>query len=353
MKFGIYDPYLDDIGGGEKYMMTIAECLSVNHDVDVFWDNPEDLNKINLRFGIDISRIKTAKNIFKLGFIEKQKFSRKYDCIIVLSDGSIPVLASKKTYLHIQQPLLHVGLSIKDKLKLKKINKVFCNSIFTKEFIDEKFGVKSELLYPPVNVYGMGKNKENIIMHVGRFRVVQVNSSDYKKQNVMITAFKEMVDKGLKGWKFIVAVSLENEDNPEFLKMKANAKGYPIEFLINSSNKKLWEVGKKAKIYWHASGYGENLVSNPELAEHFGISTVEAMGVGAVPVVINAGGQKEIVESGIDGYLWNTLDELKDYTLELIENKKLIEEMSTKAFEKSKKFDKENFKINLFRILNV
>lgn len=353
MKFGIYDPYLNDIGGGEKYMMTIAECLSENNDVDIFWDNPEDLNKINQRFGIKIDKIKTVKNIFNRGFVDKQKASRNYDCIIVLSDGSIPVLASKKTFLHIQQPLPNIKVSIKEKLKLKKINKVFCNSLFTKEFVDQKFGIKSELLYPPVNVYGIGKEKENIIMHVGRFRVVQVNATDYKKQNVMVSAFKEMVDGGLKGWKFVIAVSLDNIEDPLFLDMKKNAKGYPIEFMVNTSNKKLWEVGSKAKIYWHASGYGENLISNPELAEHFGISTVEAMGVGTVPVVINAGGQKEIVESGVDGFLWNTLEELKDYTIKLIEDKKMLEEMSEKAFKKAEKFDKENFKVNLFKILNV
>ena len=39
MKIGVYDPYLDDVGGGEKYMLTTAECLSNDHDVTIFWDN--------------------------------------------------------------------------------------------------------------------------------------------------------------------------------------------------------------------------------------------------------------------------------------------------------------------------
>ena len=36
MKIGIFDPYLDDLGGGEKYMMKIAQCLGKNHDVSIF-----------------------------------------------------------------------------------------------------------------------------------------------------------------------------------------------------------------------------------------------------------------------------------------------------------------------------
>ena len=121
----------------------------------------------------------------------------------------------------------------------------------------------------------------------------------------MINAFKEMVTKGLKDWKFVLAVSVQKKDETEFEVMQKAAKGFPIEFLVNKSNDELWDIYSKAKIYWHASGFGEDLEKNPEYAEHFGISTVEAMGAGAVPVVINAGGQTEIVADGENGFLWN------------------------------------------------
>ena len=64
MNIGIYDPYLDDLGGGEKYMITLAECLSQNNSVTVFWDKPEDLKKVAERFSLDVSRIKVKDNIF-------------------------------------------------------------------------------------------------------------------------------------------------------------------------------------------------------------------------------------------------------------------------------------------------
>ena len=94
MKIGIFDPYLDDNGGGERYMMTIASCLARNNHVDIFWDNPSDVKNIEERFHLDFSKIKIVKNIFNYSFLEKQKVSRKYDLIIVLSDGSIPVLST-------------------------------------------------------------------------------------------------------------------------------------------------------------------------------------------------------------------------------------------------------------------
>src|SRR3972149_7331187 len=223
MKIGIYDPYLDDTGGGERYITTIAKCLSQENSVDIFWDQSGDLKKIEERFSLDLSKVKLAENIFSLPFREKLAKSRKYDVIIVLSDGSIPFLFSKKLFLHIQQPITEKSISVKDKLKLRRVNKIFVNSAFTKNFVDKTYGVDSWLLYPPVSIKGNTVKKENIILHVGRFRVLNVKSDDYKKQNVMISVFKKMVDGGLKNWKFVLAVSLPNIDDPKFILMKNSA----------------------------------------------------------------------------------------------------------------------------------
>lgn len=352
MKIGIFDPYLNDLGGGERYMMTIAKCLSEKHQVEVFWDNKKDLQDIQERFDLDLSNINLGENIFTLPLREKLVRSKNYDTIIVLSDGSIPIFLSKKLFLHIQQPL-SIKISLKDKLKLKKVNGIFCNSEFTRKSIEKAFNAKCDLLYPPVSIVGNQSKKENIIFHVGRFRILNVKTEDYKKQQVMIDTFKRLVDKGLSSWKFVLAVSLPNINDEKFEKMKKSATGYPIEFLVNSNNERLWEKGAKAKIYWHATGFGEDLDKNPHLAEHFGISTVEAMGAGVVPVVINAGGQKEIVENEKSGYLWNTLDELEEKTLRLINDQELLSKMSKEAYERAKRFDEENFCKNIFEIINA
>ena len=345
MRVGIFDPYLDDIGGGEKYMMTIASVLSSKYDVDIFWDNSHDLQLVSERFGINTSRFRLVKNIFRPEVSSLQRFlaTQKYHAIVFLSDGSIPLVGSKKLYVHIQQPLEHIQGSLVGKLKLARVTKFFCNSLYTQNFIAKKFGLSSDVIYPPVALHPKHVEKENIIVHVGRFRVKNVKNGDYKKQGAMIQAFKDMVDKGLKNWKFVLAVSFSEKEQGAFDAMKKTTQGYPIEFLINQQNAKLWDVYSKAKIYWHASGYGEDLVAHPEYAEHFGISTVEAMGAGAVPVVINAGGQKEIVQEGINGLFWNTLDELEEKTQRLIKNPKTLEDMAVSAKKTAEKFSDKAF----------
>lgn len=335
-------------------MLSIAEHLAKNNTVDIFWENKKDLEKIAERFSIDTSKLTLKENIFppKIPFLKRLKKSAEYDVIFVLSDGSIPVVLSKKLLVHFQQPFPNIKPDFKNNLKKIRVNSFFCNSNYTKRFIDKEFGVNSRVLYPPIEIKEKNTKKENIILNVGRFRVWDVTTKtgaerkgimDYKKQSVMVDVFKQMADKGLKDWKFILAVSVNEDESKIFEEFKKSTEGYPVEFLVNKKNNDLWDIYSKAKIYWHASGFGEDLDNHPEFAEHFGISTVEAMGAGAVPVVINAGGQKEIVENGKNGFLWNTLEELQSKTLELISSKALMEKLSLKSKERAKDFSKDKF----------
>ncbi len=351
MRIGVFDPYLDDLGGGEKYMMLLASYLSQKHEVTVFWDTREDVDALKKRFGISTEKIKISKNIFspRVSFLEKTKSFRKYDAFIILSDGSIPFVFPKKLYLHIQQPLPNYHSSFKKKIKIKHISAIFYNSQFTKHFNDPLFpGVKSTVIYPPVSLGTSDEErgtslKKNIILHVGRFRVKNIATDDYKKQGFMVDAFKKLVDGGLKNWKFHLASSVKKGDEEAFEVLKNKAQGYPVEFHTNKTNKELFNLYAKAKIYWHASGYGEDIEKHPELAEHFGITTVEAMGAGVVPVVINSGGQKEIVTDGENGLLWNTAEELLEKTNHLAHDEKLWHKLSKNAQIRAQDFSEERF----------
>lgn len=356
VKIGIFDPYLDTLSGGEKYMLSIASCLARENEVFIFWDEDkeaeikqESVRKLN----IDLSSIKFCKNIFDKSVSSVTRFfeSKNFDAIIYLSDGSIPLVGTK-LFIHFQFPIeWTTGKSLKTKIKLSFVKKIFCNSYFTKSFIDRKLRVKSDVLYPPVDLRAV-KNirKENIILHVGRFDV-DSHENNYKKQDVMINLFKKMVDNGLKGWEFKLIVGVKEKDKEKLSKLNETLRGYPIKLLVNISNKILWESYSKAKIYWHATGYGEDLQRHPERAEHFGITTVEAMGAGCVPVVYNAGGQKEIVQDGKSGYLVNNIESFISKTNVLINNEKLLLQISRLSVKESEKFAGNRFCTDLKKII--
>jgi glycosyltransferase involved in cell wall biosynthesis len=356
MKIGIFDPYLDTLSGGEKYMLSIASCLAQENEVFIFWDEEkgaeikrEAIRKLN----IDLSSVKFYRNIFNKSVSSIARFfeSKDFDAIVYLSDGSIPLVWTN-LFVHFQFPVEWVnGKSLKTKIKLIFVKNIFCNSNFTKGFIDKKFGVKSDVLYPPVDLH-IVKNakKENIILHVGRLDV-DSHESNYKKQDVMINIFKNMVDAGLKDWKFKLIIGVKNSDKEKIKKLKEISEGYPIELMVNISNQNLWEQYAKAKVYWHATGFGEDLQKYPEKAEHFGISTVEAMGAGCVPVVFNAGGQREIMEDGKNGYLSNNIEEFISKTENLINDEELLKQKSLASIKRSEMFTGNRFCNDLKKII--
>ena len=341
LKIGLYSPYLDTLGGGERYLFDIASCLSSEYDVYIFWDDNSILSKAEKRFDLKLEKITLTPNIFSKKNAQKTLLvSRKFDVMFYLSDGSMPFLLSKKNYVIFQFPVNWVRINPLLRLKLSRISRLICYSDFVKKNLLEKFNKETIVVPPFIDIKKKNKiKKEEIILTVGRF----TKGMNMKKQEILIQTFKQMCDTGLKKWKLIVAGSYREEDYDFFRDLVNQSKHYPIEVLGNISYSNLLDLYNKAKIYWHATGFGENLDKNPERAEHFGITTVEAMRCGVVPVVINAGGQSEIVENNVSGFLWDNLDELKDKTYKLINDESLLSSISKEAEKESLRFGKEEF----------
>ena len=119
---------------------------------------------------------------------------------------------------------------------------------------------------------------------------------------------------------------------------------YPITIIENAAFREIVKLYSKAKIFWSAAGYGVDEKSTPEKMEHFGISVVEAMASGAVPIIYDGGGHGEIIETGKTGYTWRKEKELLTTTLELTENKKRLGELAMHSIEASQKYSYERFK---------
>jgi glycosyltransferase involved in cell wall biosynthesis len=98
-----------------------------------------------------------------------------------------------------------------------------------------------------------------------------------------------------------------------------------------------------ASIYWHAGGLGEDPERHPERFEHFGITVVEAMAAGAVPVVFAAAGPQEIVTDGVHGFHWRTPEELVRRTRQLIDDPELRRRMSDAARQRAEDFSAPRF----------
>jgi glycosyltransferase involved in cell wall biosynthesis len=352
MKVAIYSPYLDTAGGGEKYILTIAETLSKDQEVDVLLDDhliqlgiAGIKDKVEKLHGLNLSKVNFIKSPLGRGsnFLDKFFFLKKYDVLFYNTDGSIFYSTAKKNIIHFQVPFENVAAKGPwGKIKLSSWKLAIYNSKFTKDIIEKTWSIKGEVIYPPVSteLFKELKRKKQIVS-VGR-----LVGDKTKKQSVLIEAFKKL---NTKGWSLHIAGGVMNGDRDYINELKSLAKGFDVYFYENVSMELLQKLYGESSLYWHATGFEE---VDPKKMEHFGITTVEAMAAGCVPVVINLGGQKEIVSSGIDGFLWNNEDELLHYTQHLIEDENLMREFSTEAKKKAQIFNKDKFCDSIRRIVN-
>lgn len=341
MKIAIYNPYLDTMGGGERYTFSFAKLmLNSGHSVDIQWSDGSILKRVIERFGIDLSGATVLPDINR---------GDGYDITFWVSDGSVPTLRSRKNLLHFQVPFHDVGgSSLLNKMKFFRINNIVCNSYFTKKIIDFEYGVSSDVIYPPVDTDEfVPKRKENVILYVGRFS----NLKQSKHQDILVNCFKKIYDSGIKNWKLVLAGGSEVGNNGYVANLKMTSVGYPIKIIESPSLKILKDLYGNAKIFWSASGFGEDEEINPESVEHFGMTVVEAMSAKCLPIVFDAGGHKEIVDNTKDGYLWKTEDELVNLTKDLIKKPKLINNLVKNAKIKSSNFDLNRFENDFLKLI--
>jgi glycosyltransferase involved in cell wall biosynthesis len=235
---------------------------------------------------------------------------------------------------------------------LRSYSTLLAISHFTQTWIQTYWSRTSELLYPPVDVAAFQPgDKQPIILTVGRIFAGGHN----KKHLPMISAFKQLIDNGLRGWEFHIAGSVGQDavDRDYFQRVLAAVQGYPIIVHRNLEQAELRALYAAAKIYWHASGYGENEQRDPIKFEHFGITTVEAMAAGAVPIVIGRAGQREIVEPDHSGLEWLTLDELIAQTRAVIADEALWQRLSIGARERSRAFGRAAFEDRVQTLLST
>jgi glycosyltransferase involved in cell wall biosynthesis len=224
-----------------------------------------------------------------------------------------------------------------------------CNSGFSRSWLERYWGIEAArqcVLYPPVDVDEFVRDikKEKTILMCSRF--------DRRKKLLEAVRYFVATADRYPGWSLIVAGSVSDtaDGRRYFSDVEEAAGGSRVRLVASPSPNELARLYATSSIFWHSMGLGVDVAANPLDVEHFGITTVEAMAAGAVPVVIDAGGQREIVEHGINGYLWPDLDALGDRTAELVGDDPLRRKLAAAAVERSARFSKKSFESGIDEI---
>lgn len=360
MRIGIYDHAFHFPGGGQRYVAKIAEMLQGKYDVTYITNKDVDIEMYKSWFNIDLSQC-TLK-VTKIPFFENLQEPFINESMAIFERNSFDIISEESMHYDVfinanmlskVNPLSTLSLFICHFPDTRRgrffyvdhYDYLVSNGEYTSSWIQKRWGLNpTHLLYPPVDMYNIESSvssKQKIILSVARFEI-----SGSKKQIEMIRAFSDLAaqyEHIRNEWKFIVAGGTF-KNNPYFKSVEEFACNLPhknIELRPDVSYKELCALYKEAAIFWHACGLNEK---DPHLIEHFGMTTVEAMQNYCVPIVIDGGGQQEIVEHGVSGYRFGKLKELQLYTMKVVDDSGLRRGVAERAYERSHQFNFEVFK---------
>lgn len=400
LRVGLYSPFFGStFGGGEKYLGVAAAALRdtlPSASVELSGPVAIDVERYERQLGLDLGGITVRSTLGRPGMLARRLARieplRRYRDLVVSSrsigataaydlflsmvyvvpaftrarrsvilcqfpyeltpspSGAEPAGILKGLYRWPEQALRPrlLGRGVDD------FDLVVCQSDYVRQWVARRWDRDATVVTPPIDVPEEEPDwtgKEPMILGVGRFFA----RGHSKRQDLMVQAFRELCDEGLDGWTLQLVGGLQrdhSEDVAFFDRVVELAKGYPVGVHADVSGEVLRDLYRRSPIYWHAAGFGVDAETHPEDLEHFGMTTAEAMGHGAVPVAIGRGGQVEVVESGISGFLWGDIEQMKAQTLRLVGSSALRQAMGVAARDRSRRFSRTAFERNLIAALS-
>lgn len=388
MKVGIFDHLSLRLGGSQLVAAWMASVLSRQADVELVHSGQGyRLSVLAAAFEVDLDRVKervisgvprTFARSLRADLREGRRFDRTltegYDLFIYSGHGVPPYSWATRAMAYCHFPFeASPGLTAQgdprwaDRFRLDRWLRVqlyrrrwrwrlsgYCNvlgnSRFTAAWIERLWGVPADVLYPPVRAVTPARQRENVIVSLGRFV-----GSDRKGAAAQIEAFARIRPHLEGDWRLVMMGFCADlpEDRKALDRLRTLATGLPVAFVVNAQRQEILRRLAAAKIFWHTAGLEDLASTEPRYMEHFGIATAEAMQLGCVPIVPAGGGQPEIVEHGISGFVCEDFESLERLTVDLAADETRWRSMSRAAIKRGGRFSPDEFERRLTALLSA
>jgi glycosyltransferase involved in cell wall biosynthesis len=309
MRIAIYNQHLRTLGGGERRSLALAAHLSRSHEVTFISEALPPGDILSRIFEIDTDAIHWLPDP---NWGQDGRLTEQFDVFINNSHGSTLKNPGRFGIYMCMFPTA-------DSPDLSSYQVVTANSAFTAHWIARKWRIRSRVVYSACQEMGPPATKRKIILNVGRFFAPDAGSH-HKHQRVLLQSFLDMRRAGLKDWELhLVGNCGGGEDDRAYLAdLLREAEGHPVRIEVGLDFKILRERYRQAALYWHATGFNVDEDKEPSAHEHLGMTVIEAMSAGAVPLAIRGGGPREVIREGVDGFLWSDREELQEKSWRLI-----------------------------------
>lgn len=331
-----------DSGGGLTYVTAFAAALADDLDVDLFAhfeSSLAELATILPAWSPPSSSLQLHRAPRNRSWRDELRLARgdRRWAAVVRDTSYVPRLSFARRGVLVTSFPFDTATRPRDRARLASYRTIVANSAFTARWVRERWHRTAEVLHPPVTPVSPSA-KRATILSVGRF----TGGGRSKRQLEMVDAFRALGPSVHAEWELHLAGFVED---PTYLAaVRERAGRLPVTIHTDLDRSALEAHYSKASIFWHACGLGVDQEQEPHRVEHFGIATVEAMSAGCVPVVVDAGGQPEIVgRDDASGILWATEDEWVSATAELIDDPDRRERLGVAARARSARFSFDAF----------
>jgi len=252
---------------------------------------------------------------------------------------------------------------IKDMIALKVFEKynqmmnntfIITNSKFSKQAIEKIYGrdkISPTIIYPPVDIdkfnvlYHSSKSSNNPMKYHNAILVISRISPTKHIENAIEIGKNLKKNKNVQGYDMTIVGSTIS-DNQDYLEMLNNLiDKYDLKDNIkikpDVSFKELQKLVQKSSIYIH-----------PTLNEPFGISIVEAMSAGLIPITPNIGGEAEFVPLN---YQYQSIEHATEIIAQVITNKSQndLDNEREKISNSINNFSKQKYKEKLRKVIEI
>lgn len=357
---GIYTPYDLVPGGGERYLLTIAEQLSKQRRVALILDERYSqmrLATLGHELGLDLSRLR----IVSLTAAQREV---PFDLFIAMGNEVVPSVPAmgKRNLFICQFPFPQTADVIVSRLpNIQGYDGVIVYSEFVKRHYS-RIAATYKLDPLPITVLAPPsfseqddhvtlQEKLKLLEQQSTIRIISIGrffpGGHCKRHDIMIDAFKEaqrILGRSRKIELHLAGTLPASRDCLEYYAdLVERARGLNVIFHPNVGVDEMAQLLKTSTFYWHATGFGADEAVYPETMEHFGISVVEAMWNGCVPLVVDKGGPADTVVNGVSGQHYQTVQQLALKTVELIRYPDRLNAMRIEAYKRAEMFSKERF----------
>lgn len=308
----IYNSYWNTKGGGESHALSFANVLQEYNTVYLVSEIDFDIEELSQYYNIDLS------NCRKL--VQSRittDFTKRFHIFINSTYSSNLISAVNKSYYIVLFPHRETTE------EFLKCYTFLYDSEYTRRWAKKFWGenLNSRIVLP---IGSLQKNiessikKEKIILNVGRFFI----GNHCKKQLEIAKAFKLFSSSPrYDDWKLVLIGSIDatnSETMNYFNNIKKELQGLNYEIITNASRDILNDYYQKSYIYVHATGLGEDAKQHPDRFEHFGVTPVEAMTYGCIPIVYSIGGPAELIQTLKIGYTFDNIQTLNNVLVQLV-----------------------------------